>query len=247
MQAIRKFPLLRGLFVGAVIILIILLPWKLSSLRFANQIYTPDLAPSRWLAIVFGAGLRRDGTPASVLSDRVTTAVQLYQAGKISKILMSGSTNALQYDEATAMKKLAVQLGANPEDILLDQGGTRTLETCHRAKEVYNADHVILVSQKFHLPRALSICHALGMDAIGVSADLRSYGSLSAHFWQIREIPATFVALWEAYLIPISESPRGFKTKVLHFISRACPYDVSRGDSKEKGTMNPIKNEVLLR
>jgi len=205
--------------VGIAILIIILLPWKLTSLRFTNQIYTPDSAPSRWLAIVFGAGLRRDGTPSSVLADRVATAVQLYKAGKISKILMSGSTNVLQYNEPVAMKNFAVQLGVNPEDILLDREGTRTLETCRRAKEVYNADHVVLVSQQFHLPRALSICHAMGMDAIGVSADLRSYGSLSARFWQLREIPATFIALWEAYLIPLPE----------------------------KEVMNPVKDKILLR
>jgi SanA protein len=219
MHVIRSSPLLRWILVGIVVFIIILLPWELNSLRFANQIYTPDSAPSRWLAIVFGAGLRRDGTPSNVLADRVVTAVQLYKAGKISKILMSGSTNAQRYDEPTAMKNLAVRLGVDPDDISLDQGGTRTLETCRRVKEVYNADHVILVSQQFHLPRALSICHALGIDAIGVSADLHSYGSLSARFWHLREIPATFVALWEAYLIPLPE----------------------------KEVKNPVENEILLR
>jgi SanA protein len=200
MQGIKNSSLVRWLFLGAVILFILLLPWELTALRFANHIYPSDLAPSRWLAIVFGAGLRRDGTPTTVLADRVMTAVELYRAGKISKILMSGSTNALLYNEPTAMKDLAVRLGVDPEDILLDDQGTRTLETCRRAKEVFNLDQVILVSQKFHLPRALSICHALGMDAIGVSADLRSYGSFSARFWKLREIPATIVALWEAYL-----------------------------------------------
>jgi vancomycin permeability regulator SanA len=203
MKAKRSFSPLRWILASLLILILIWLPHELTSLRFRNQIYTPDSAPTRLLAIVFGAGLRRNGTPSSVLADRVSTAVQLYKDGKISKILMSGSTNSLQYQEPAAMKNLAVRLGVDPEDILLDFEGTRTLETCRRAKELYDAHHVALVSQTFHLPRALSICHAMGMDAIGVSADLRSYGSLSTHFWQLREIPATFVALWEAYLLPL--------------------------------------------
>ena len=203
---------------GTILLLIIILPRELTSLRFAKLIYLPDESPSRWLAIVFGAGLRRNGTPSAVLGDRVRTAVQLYKEDKISKILMSGSTNDLHHDEAAAMKNMAVQLGVDPEDILMDQGGTRTFETCRRAKEVFNVDNVILVSQSFHLPRALSICHAMGLDAIGVSADLRSYGSFSAKFWQLREIPATFVALWEAYLLPFTE----------------------------KEAMNPNENEIIL-
>jgi vancomycin permeability regulator SanA len=103
------------------------------------------------------------------------------------------------------MKDLAIRQGVNPDDIYLDQEGTRTMETCLRARDNYNLDHVILVSQEFHLPRALSICKAIGIDAIGVRADLRSYGHISPRFWQLREIPATFVAVWESLLLSVND------------------------------------------
>jgi SanA protein len=170
--------------------------------RYANQIFLPDSAPSRWLAIVFGAGLRRDGKPSSVLADRVIVAAKLYHEGKISKILMSGSAQNQRYNEPSAMRELAIELGVDPEDILIDQEGSRTYETCRRAQTVYNVNSALLVSQRFHLPRALGICEALGMNAVGVSADLRSYGPLAIPFWQLREIPATLIALWDAYLAP---------------------------------------------
>ena len=170
--------------------------------RYANQIYLPQFAPSRWLAIVFGAGLRRDGKPTSVLADRVIVAANLYHEGVISKMLMSGSAQNSWYNEPSAMRELAIELGVDPEDILIDTEGTRTYETCRRAQKVYNVNSALLVSQRFHLPRALGICAALGMDAVGVSADLRSYGPLSIPFWQLREIPATLIALWDAYLAP---------------------------------------------
>jgi SanA protein len=187
---------------ASLIFLLILLPWKISTWRYAKQIYLPQYAPPRWLAIVFGAGLRRDGKPSSVLADRVSVAVKLYLEGKVSKILMSGSARNPFYDEPSAMRDMAIQLGVLPNDILIDQGGSRTYETCHRAQQVYNIDRALLISQNFHLPRALGICEALGIDAIGVSADLRSYSPLAMRVWQLREIPATLVAIWDTYLAP---------------------------------------------
>jgi SanA protein len=185
--------------------LLLLLPWIISCLRSSHIIFSPGLAPSRWLAIVFGAGLKKDGTPTSVLADRVFVAAELYHQGKISKILMSGSASGSTQNEPDAMRKLAIQLGVNPEDILLDTGGTRTYETCRRAKEVFNITDAILISQRFHLPRALGICESLTIDAVGVSADLHHYGTLTKLFWQMREIPATIAAIWDSYIAPIRE------------------------------------------
>ncbi len=116
---------------------------------------------------------------------------------------MSGSAGNFLISEPLAMRQLAIQLGVHPDDILVDTGGTRTYETCRRAQQVFNVKSAMLISQRFHLPRALGICEALGIDAIGVSADLRSYGSLSSRIWQLREIPATLVALWDSYIAPV--------------------------------------------
>jgi vancomycin permeability regulator SanA len=159
-------------------------------------------------AIVLGAGLRRDGYPTTVLADRVTTAVQLYSEGKVKQILMSGSTR-FGRNEPMAMKSLAVQQGVEADDILVDAFGDRTYSTCLRAKLTYGLQSVLIVTQRFHLPRALAICEALGLNADGVTADLRNYRA--SFFWTLREIPATYRALWDIYFgqraVPLAQAP----------------------------------------
>jgi SanA protein len=199
-------PAVRKWLLGITLILVlILLPWKISAWRYARQIFLPELAPSRWLAIVLGAGLRRDGSPSSVLADRVSVAAELYHQGKVSKILMSGSARNPDHSEPAAMRKLAIHLGVQADDILTDSGGSRTYETCRRARQIFEVKHAMLISQRFHLPRALGICEALGIDAIGVSADLHDYGPLTIKFWELREIPATIAAYWDSYIAPVME------------------------------------------
>jgi len=166
--------------------------------RYSDQIFSTDSAPSRTTAIVFGAGLRRDGTPTLVLADRVAAAASLYHRGTVQSILLSGSTRAESYDEAEAMRALAVQLGVDPADILLDKHGTRTLETCLRASQSFGIRSALLVTQRFHLPRALVLCEALGMEADGVQADLSRYSTRSRWFWEMRELPASLVAVLDA-------------------------------------------------
>lgn len=174
-----------------------LLPRKLIEWHYAPKIFSPETAPSGGTAIVFGAGLRRDGSPTAVLADRVIVASQLYMEKKVDRILMSGSSNASGHNEPKAMGDLAIELGVPPEAILLDTQGLRTFDTCRRAKQVYALDKVLLVSQAFHLPRALVTCEALGLDAAAATADLRSYHPRAMRYWELREIPATLVALWD--------------------------------------------------
>ncbi|MFN2158664.1 MAG: vancomycin high temperature exclusion protein [Anaerolineales bacterium] len=165
-----------------------------------GRIFNIDNAPSKPAAIVFGAGLRRDGTPTSVLRDRVSTAVQLYKAGKISKILMSGDNRFNYYNEPGAMKEFAIDLGIPEEAIVLDYAGRRTYDTCYRARDIFGLREVILVTQNFHLPRALFTCNSLGVSAVGVSADSDFYRRRSQIFWNIREVPATIAAFWHIYI-----------------------------------------------
>lgn len=162
--------------------------------------------PTRRAAVVFGAGLQRDGTPSPVLRDRVAAAVQLYNQGKVEKILMSGDNRFVDYNEPGAMFEYAVQLGMPAEDIVLDYAGRRTYDTCYRAGAIFALQEVILVTQTYHLPRAIFTCNNLGLSAIGYSADLRTYRKSSRLVWNIREIPATFVALldvWFRHPIPV--------------------------------------------
>jgi SanA protein len=211
-----------------ILILIFLIPAGFAIPRLVTAwysrrlVYTIEAAPARGVAIVFGAGLWRDGSPTPVLYDRVATAAKLYFAGKVEKLLMSGTNRpdndhrfasskmAVDYNEPAAMRLLAMQLGVPDEAIVLDSAGSRTYDTCYRAHTIFGVSAAILVTQNFHLPRALYTCNALGISAVGVSADLRVYRRVSTFFWNLREVPATLVALWEVHLShprPVLGSP----------------------------------------
>jgi vancomycin permeability regulator SanA len=190
----------------ALALLLLALPRWWISWRFADRIHTLDTLPNHhWdVAIVFGAGLRRDNQPTAVLADRVATAVRLREMGRVDRLLMSGTERA-GYDEPAAMAQMASSLGVPPEAILLDGQGTRTIETCRRARSEIGLQRALLVSQTYHLPRALAICDAFGLEVEGVSADLRPYRA--QRLWAMREIPATLVALLEAHLGPQPSAP----------------------------------------
>jgi len=164
--------------------------------RTAGRIYTnAGEVPPAPVALVLGAGLWRDGSPTPALYDRVATAVDLYQAGRVKKLLMSGDNRFVNYNEPAAMKKLAVQLGAPAEDIVLDYAGRRTYDSCYRAKEIFGVRKVVIVTQRFHLDRALFLCDALGIESVGVVADRRVYQTL--RWWELREVLATAGAWWD--------------------------------------------------
>ena len=167
--------------------------------QFGRGITSPAEAPSSPIAIVFGAGLRRDGTPTTVLSDRVETAAELFHAGKVERLLMTGSVRA-GYDEPAAMAARAEELGVPRHAIVLDPGGVRTFESCLRASEILGVRSALLVSQRFHLPRALALCAAQGIEATGVAADRSRYSPRARSFWELREYPASLVAVFETLL-----------------------------------------------
>lgn len=171
-----------------------LLPVIIAYVASLGKRYPLGVAPQGKTAIVFGAGLYRDGSPSPVLRDRVSTAAELYKAGKVEKLLMSGDNSTLSYNEPGAMKKFALGLGIPENAIVLDYAGRRTYDTCYRAKEIFGLTEATLVTQDYHLPRALFICRNLGINATGVSADRRNYRFLTYIYWRVREIPATFSA-----------------------------------------------------
>lgn len=179
----------------------LLLPRLITALNAAQRIYPPEEVPARPVAIVFGAGLWRDGSPTPVLRDRVATAVGLYFAGKVDKLLMSGDNTTLYYNEPGAMREYALELGMPDEAIVLDYAGRRTFDTCYRAKAIFGVQSAILVTQDFHLPRALYICDALYLDAVGVSADIQPYRRSSLLIWNLRELFATLTALVDVHIL----------------------------------------------
>lgn len=143
-------------------------------------------------AIVLGASTKEDGTASDALYDRVETAVDLYRAGKVDKILMTGDDGAFHTDEVKSMAQLAANDGVKPEDLIVDGHGYRTYESCKRAKEEFHIDHAVIITQRFHLARALYLCRAMGMDAQGLAADRQTYQKIVLFTW--RDLFASFKA-----------------------------------------------------
>jgi SanA protein len=191
----RFWRLTRNLFWLALAAL--LLPRAYTSLTTAAQRHTLDDAPQGEVAIIFGAGLRRDGQPAAVLRDRLDTGIALYHNGLVKKLLMSG-----QIPEPAAMLAYAIEQGVPAADIWLDEDGLRTYDTCYQANNSFNLNEAILVTQAYHLPRAVYLCNALGVEAQGIIAYQSNYWRGATTVWQVRESLATLVALWEVHISP---------------------------------------------
>lgn len=179
---------------------ILLFARAVTALHSRNRIYSLENAPQARVAIVFGAGLYRDGTPTPVLRDRVKTAADLYFQNKVEKILMSGDNRFEDYDEPTAMMEYAMSLGVPENVIVRDYAGRRTYDTCYRANAIFGLEKALLVTQEFHLPRALYLCDHLGVESEGVSANRRYYLKSSRFFWKTRELFATLTALWDVHI-----------------------------------------------
>lgn len=161
----------------------------------------PDQVPAQRVALVFGAGIRPDGQPSPMLAGRVQTAVALYLADRVDKLLMTGDNSRLDYDEVSAMKRYAVGLGVPPEDVALDHAGFSTYESCYRARAVFGLERAVLVTQAYHLPRALYTCRGLGLDAVGLGApDWGTYPEALLVRYSLREAVATLNALWQVHV-----------------------------------------------
>jgi SanA protein len=189
---------------------VVLIPRLVTGFYAASRIHSVDDSPAQPVAIVFGAGLRRDGTPTTVLRDRVETATELYRQGKVAKLLMSGDNRFENYNEPEAMRQYALQLGVPDQDIVLDYAGRRTYDTCYRAGAIFGVKQALLVTQLFHLPRALYTCNNLGVEAVGVEADRAYYRKITRFFWNMRELPATLTAMVEVHLthpLPVLGEP----------------------------------------
>jgi SanA protein len=198
-KRIIKLSIMLIVFVGLTFLLLIG-SRLLTGFLARGKIFSVEDAPKDRIAIVFGAGLTRGGLPTPVLRDRVSAAAQLYFSGKVEKLLMSGDNRTTSYNEPGAMRDYAISLGIPDSDIVLDFAGRRTYDTCYRARAIFGVENALLVTQQFHLPRALFLCDHLGVKAIGVSADLRDYRKYSIISWQIRELPATLTALWDIWI-----------------------------------------------
>lgn len=185
------------------VIAVVVLPLMLraaTALWSRPKVFSADTAPQQTTAIVFGARVYGNGRPSAMLADRVAAGVELYHAGKVEYLLMSGAGTDQYYNEPEAMRRYALQLGVPDEAILIDEYGLRTYDTCYRAHTVYGIDDAVLVTQNFHLDRALLTCNVLGVESVGVFADDQrpwGYSRYSLTWSRMREIPATVMAVFD--------------------------------------------------
>lgn len=140
-----------------------------------EYILSPDEAPNCQTALVLGALVYQNGNVSPVLADRLDVGIELYNNGTVNKLLLSGDHGQKSYDEVNAMKEYTLSNNIVHEDIFLDHAGFNTYQSMYRAKEVFQAEKIIIVTQSFHLPRAVYIARKLGIDAYGVASDKHYY------------------------------------------------------------------------
>jgi vancomycin permeability regulator SanA len=155
----------------------------------------PSQIPTMPVAIVFGAGLQADGTPSPMLADRVDAAIELYKAGKVGRLLMSGDNSEVGYSEVAAMQGRAISEGVPPSLVNLDYAGLRTYDSCYRAAAIFGIHRATLVTQRYHLPRALFLARSFGIDAVGLVAGQVEYNNQL--YFDLRELAAQSVAWYE--------------------------------------------------
>jgi len=153
--------------------------------------------------IVLGAGVRSDGTPSPMLQDRLITGIELYENGVSDRILMSGDHTKKGYDEVNIMKSYALNMGIPSEHVFMDHAGISTYDSIYRAKEIFQAERIVIVTQEYHLYRALYIAESLGVEAYGVSADVRIYAGQEVR--ELREKAARVKDFFKAALKPSSK------------------------------------------
>jgi SanA protein len=195
----------RRWFLLAVSVLILLAvaftAWTLT-LRYQSSLYTAselNAIPKRPVAIVFGAGYWSSGALSDVLRDRLDAAIELYRDGRVKKLLLSGDNRVEDYNEPAKMEEYALTQGLPKEDLILDYAGRRTYDTCYRARDIFMVSDAILVTQRYHLPRALTTCSGLGLDVIGYVADRTPY--VHIRWYWIREIPALWRTWWDLLIV----------------------------------------------
>lgn len=147
-------------------------------------------------AMVLGAAVYPNDTPSNALQERLDMAVALYKADKVSRILVSGATDTGAYDEARAMKNELIEQGIPAELIIEDNMGLRTFESCKRAKNEFKFDSLLVVSQGFHLPRALFLCRAVGIQATGIYS-IGPFSSYHSNWYNLREVGAMYIAIYD--------------------------------------------------
>lgn len=150
--------------------------------KFSSEyIVSIEEAPESEAALVLGALVYKSGRVSPILGDRLDYGIELYKKNKVSKLLLSGDHGQKNYDEVNSMKKYALEKDVISKDIFMDHAGFNTYDSMYRAKDVFKAEKVIIVTQEYHLSRAIYIARKLGIDAYGVASDKHYYPKLAIY------------------------------------------------------------------
>ncbi|OGG56014.1 hypothetical protein A3D71_02295 [Candidatus Kaiserbacteria bacterium RIFCSPHIGHO2_02_FULL_55_20] len=192
MRSLRRFYGIGAVATLALLALVMIVP---IAIRFNVEPFVAssvEEVPRTDVALVLGASVYR-GSPSPILAERADVAIALYKANRVSKILVTGDNGALSYDEVTPVRKYLLGAGIPSRDIFLDHAGFDTYSSMYRARDVFLVRSLTIVTQDFHLPRALWIARDLGLEAYGVVAPGREHSPYN----YVREIPASFKAIFD--------------------------------------------------
>ncbi|WP_420176055.1 SanA/YdcF family protein [Luteococcus sp. OSA5] len=196
---------------AGVLLLTVGAPWALTRVaswgrvhnvqEFVEQEHHPRVA------LVLGAQVHPDGRPSRYLRGRLDTAAELYRRGQVEVLLVSGDNGIEHYDEPTAMKRYLAEAGIPERDVVVDYAGFDTYDSCVRAKQIFGVDELVVVSQGYHVPRAVTTCRLVGVDAVGVGDwSVQRIGRMQGVplLWRlgwtrfaVRELPANIKMLWD--------------------------------------------------
>ncbi len=185
-KRLKKVGISLGILIGIGMLFLISIN-EIVKITTKNQIVFDEKVKNYDAILVLGAGIYRN-SPSPMLEDRLQKAISLYEKKAAKKIIMSGDHGSKYYDEVNVMKNFAIEKGIPSEAIFMDHAGFSSYESLYRAKEIFGVKKIIIVTQKYHLYRALYIANQLGLEAIGIPADLRVYAGQSKR--ELREIIA---------------------------------------------------------
>mgnify|MGYP000191304327 CR=1 FL=1 len=189
-----------GVALGLLMLICFLLsPWRIYQ-KGTDFIYlSVDQMDYREVGIVFGAGITTSGRPSDVLRDRLDIAYEAYVNGAIDKILVSGDNQTEDYSEPDVMRDYLIQQGVPEEDVVADYAGRRSYDTCARANEIWGIETALLITQGYHLPRAIYLCESMGIDSRGISSSQQDY--IAGRYYEFREILAIYKAVLDVNLL----------------------------------------------
>jgi vancomycin permeability regulator SanA len=184
---------------GITLILFVIAPWRIYESGTSKSYLNLESVGNHEVALVFGAGITASGQPSDALRDRLDTALDLYNSDVIEKILLSGDNSIEEYSEPDVMKDYLISQGVPEYDLFTDYAGRRTYDSCARANEVWGLEKALLITQGYHLPRAIYLCEKFGIESRGISASRQEY--VYQNDYEFREILAIYKAVLDIWIL----------------------------------------------